>query len=65
MVNKPLGQTVPLVRRPSVDGQAWLYVLILALLQATGHFLKKKMVRGRVHQFSLHHSVLKWMTCYK
>lgn len=49
MVNKPLGQTVPLVRRPSVDGQAWLYMLILALLQATGHFLKK-MVRGRVHQ---------------
>lgn len=39
MVNKPLGQTVPLVRRPSVDGQAWLYMLILALLQATGHFL--------------------------
>lgn len=51
MVNKPLGQTVPLVRRPSVDGQAWLYMLILALLQATGHFLKKNGERKSASSF--------------
>lgn len=46
MVNEPLGQIVPLIRRATVDGKAWLCMLVLTLLQIVGDFLLR--VRGTV-----------------
>lgn len=46
VMNEPLGQIFPLVRRASVDGQTWLRMLVLTLLQVMGHFLLK--VRRRM-----------------
>lgn len=41
VLNKPLRQAVPLLWRTSVDGQTWLCMLVLTLLQVMGHFLLK------------------------
>lgn len=46
MVNEPLGQIVPLIWRATVDGKAWLCMLVLTLLQIVGDFLLR--VRGTV-----------------
>lgn len=46
MVNEPLGQIVPLIWRATVDGKAWLRMLVLTLLQIVGDFLLR--FRGTV-----------------
>ena len=39
LLDEPGGQGPPLVWRASVDGEAWLGVLVFALLQPVSHFL--------------------------
>lgn len=42
VLDRPLGQTVPLVPRAAVDGQAQLHVLVFAFLQVLHHLLRRQ-----------------------
>lgn len=63
VVNEPLRQIVPLVRRAAIDGQAWLCMLILTLLQVMGHLLCKR-VRQSVLNCLCISPDLKYKTTY-
>lgn len=39
VLDEPAGQVGPLLRTAAIDGESWLRVLVLALLQLPGHLL--------------------------
>jgi len=41
VLNKPMGETFPLLWGTTIDGQSWFGMLVLALLQIMCHFLKE------------------------
>lgn len=41
VVNEPLRETVPFFWTGAIDGKPWFCMLVLTLLQITGHFLLK------------------------